>query len=270
MTSSLVNDQARHQRLRDLETDQRQEHAYLPHGFRPSTGIGSPLPAFNGEYRDPLTGHYLLGNGYRAFNPLLMRFNSPDSLSPFAHGGVNSYAYCRGDPVNATDITGHFPVSRRLGNLLRLRRQVARETRLVRLTTHGFDDLFSSRTFREPAAPGRSNTPPPSLRSHSTTAQSSTADLPDLSHENYLGTTPVSMATAWKRTAQWIEALPVEPGTASPPVSTPSPSSHRHSSDASVSSLISARQLARSAPTSSGSGMFKLLPDEQAGVIRRQ
>ncbi|EGH35731.1 hypothetical protein PSYJA_44541, partial [Pseudomonas syringae pv. japonica str. M301072] len=38
-----------------------------------------------------MTGHYLLGNGYRAFNPVLMRFNSPDSLSPFGEGGVNAY-----------------------------------------------------------------------------------------------------------------------------------------------------------------------------------
>ncbi|WP_434706426.1 RHS repeat-associated core domain-containing protein [Pseudomonas sp. Z1-12] len=47
-----------------------------------------------------MTGHYLLGNGYRAFNPGLMRFNSPDSLSPFGEGGLNAYAYSVGDPVN--------------------------------------------------------------------------------------------------------------------------------------------------------------------------
>ncbi|MCQ9425345.1 RHS repeat-associated core domain-containing protein [Pseudomonas sp. LJDD11] len=64
-------------------------------------------PGFNGELPDPLTGHYLLGHGYRADNPVLMRFNSPDSLSPFAEGGINAYAYCRGDPVNRCDPTGH-------------------------------------------------------------------------------------------------------------------------------------------------------------------
>src|SRR5471032_2916159 len=37
-----------------------------------------------------------------------MRFNSPDSLSPFWKGGVNAYAYCVGDPVNRVDPTGHF------------------------------------------------------------------------------------------------------------------------------------------------------------------
>lgn len=66
------------------------------------------LPGFNGEKPEPVTGHYLLGNGYRGFNPVLMRFNSPDSLSPFGEGGVNAYVYCSGDPVNREDSTGHF------------------------------------------------------------------------------------------------------------------------------------------------------------------
>lgn len=64
------------------------------------------LPGFTGALCDPLTGHYLLGHGYRAFNPVLMRFNSPDSLSPFDAGGLNAYAYCKGDPVNYWDLTG--------------------------------------------------------------------------------------------------------------------------------------------------------------------
>jgi len=38
---------------------------------------------------------------------VLMRFNSPDSLSPFGKGGVNAYAYCAGDPVNRADANGH-------------------------------------------------------------------------------------------------------------------------------------------------------------------
>lgn len=56
------------------------------------------LLGFNGERPDPVTGHYHLGNGYRPFNPVLMRFNSPDSWSALGKGGVNAYAYCGGDP----------------------------------------------------------------------------------------------------------------------------------------------------------------------------
>lgn len=81
---------------------------YSPYGHRRvDSGLGSLL-GFNGEVVDPITGHYLLGNGHRAFNPVLMRFNSPDSLSPFGRGGLNAYAYCMGDPVNFSDPTGRF------------------------------------------------------------------------------------------------------------------------------------------------------------------
>ncbi|WP_224718593.1 RHS repeat-associated core domain-containing protein [Pectobacterium versatile] len=74
-------------------------------------GSGNPvdlLPGFNGERCDPVSGSYHLGNGYRAYNPVLMRFNCPDSLSPFGEGGINPYAYCAGDPVNFTDPSGHM------------------------------------------------------------------------------------------------------------------------------------------------------------------
>jgi RHS repeat-associated protein len=82
--------------------------AYSPYGHRESATLLRGLPGFNGEQPDPLTGHYLLGNGYRAFNPVLMRFNSPDSLSPSGRGGLNAYAYCLGDPINRVDPTGHW------------------------------------------------------------------------------------------------------------------------------------------------------------------
>jgi RHS repeat-associated protein len=84
--------------------------AYSPYGHRPAESGLLSLLGFNGERPDPVTGCYLLGNGYRAFNPVLMRFNNPDSWSPFGKGGLNGYAYCVGDPVNKGDSTGHFPV----------------------------------------------------------------------------------------------------------------------------------------------------------------
>jgi RHS repeat-associated protein len=87
-----------------------QHLAYTPYGHRvPESGLLSLL-GFNGERPDPVTGHYLLGNGYRAFNPVLMRFNSPDSWSPFGRGGLNAYGYGVGDPVNRYDPTGHTPI----------------------------------------------------------------------------------------------------------------------------------------------------------------
>ncbi|RDH43305.1 hypothetical protein B9G39_07540 [Zooshikella ganghwensis] len=63
---------------------------------------------FNGEYIDPITNVYHLGNGYRIYNPRLMRFHSIDSLSPFGDGGINGYSYCLGDPLNLVDPTGHI------------------------------------------------------------------------------------------------------------------------------------------------------------------
>ena len=84
-----------------------QPQSYGPYGYRPTTNGLLNLLGFNGERPDSATGHYLLGQGYRAFNPVLMRFNSPDKLSPFDKGGINSYAYCGGDPLNRKDSTGH-------------------------------------------------------------------------------------------------------------------------------------------------------------------
>lgn len=93
---------------------------YTPYGHRPPLEGYSNLLGFNGERVDPFTGHYLLGNGYRSFNPVLMRFNSPDRHSPFGEGGLNAYAYCLGDPVNREDSTGRSSVLvrffSRLGN----------------------------------------------------------------------------------------------------------------------------------------------------------
>ncbi|WP_080343942.1 RHS repeat-associated core domain-containing protein [Pseudomonas syringae] len=84
--------------------------AYSAYGHHPAESGLTSLLGFNGERRDPVTGHYLLGNGYRAYNPVLMRFNSPDSLSPFDEGGLNAYGYCGGDPVGFVDETGHAPI----------------------------------------------------------------------------------------------------------------------------------------------------------------
>ncbi|MBZ9783502.1 hypothetical protein K9857_18400 [Pseudomonas sp. REP124] len=80
---------------------------YTPYGHRPAQNSVHSLLGFKGEPPDPVTGWYLLGNGYRPFNPVLMCFISPDSWSLFGEGGLNAYAYCVGDPVNRNDPTGH-------------------------------------------------------------------------------------------------------------------------------------------------------------------
>ncbi|MDH0648217.1 RHS repeat-associated core domain-containing protein [Pseudomonas sp. GD03858] len=81
--------------------------AYTPYGFaRGVVGLG-----FNGEWHDPFSQAYVLGNGYRAFKPSLMCFLSFDDKSPFQHGGINGYAYCQGDPTNYLDPSGEGPIS---------------------------------------------------------------------------------------------------------------------------------------------------------------
>lgn len=83
-----------------------ESYNYSPYGN--AIAIPSPrsLLAFNGE-RAERSGLYILGS-YRAYSVVLMRFLSPDILSPFGKGWINPYTYCAGDPINYTDPTGHM------------------------------------------------------------------------------------------------------------------------------------------------------------------
>lgn len=106
-TSLLATNQMRSV-LQVVKANQPNPITYSPYGHRPAGSGLMSLLGFNGEQPDTFTGHYLLGNGYRAFNQVLMWFNSPDNISPFGKGGLNPYAYCLGDPINRYDETGHI------------------------------------------------------------------------------------------------------------------------------------------------------------------
>ncbi|MCU7236537.1 RHS repeat-associated core domain-containing protein [Pseudomonas peradeniyensis] len=93
--------------LARLNETSEQNHAYTAYGHALEIQAFGTLLGFNGECVEPVTACYLLGNGYRAYSPVLMRFHSPDSWSPFGRGGLNAYVYCSADPINYSDPSGH-------------------------------------------------------------------------------------------------------------------------------------------------------------------
>lgn len=111
VSSSLLATDLQRSVINALRPSVQSGIAYSPYGHRHCESGLSTLLGFNGQRAEPVTGHYLLGNGYRALNPVLMRFNSPDSYSPFNSGGLNCYAYCGGDPINRFDPSGHSFIS---------------------------------------------------------------------------------------------------------------------------------------------------------------
>lgn len=113
---------------------------YLPFGFASALFQMPTRLKFTGEQQDPLTGFYLLGNGYRSFSPTLGRFVSPDTVSPFGKGGLNSYAYCNGDPVNQVDPEGR---AGRPNPLIRTAQRVLR--RAIQRTRHAPNRAVSRR-----------------------------------------------------------------------------------------------------------------------------
>lgn len=124
--------------------------AYSAYGLHSPNAIPAQRPAFNGHL---LVGDlYLLGNGYRGYNPVLMRFHSPDSLSPFAAGGLNCYAYCAGDPVNFSDPSGH---------MYRSRSPVTVGSRSPSPFTRQLDEMNAGQGWKVIGAGGGSRSPSP-------------------------------------------------------------------------------------------------------------
>ena len=94
----------------DLSNDTPTFFAYTPFGYRPDDWTQRSWGGFNGQPIDRVSGCYHLGNGERVYNPIIQRFQSPDSLSPFSEGGPNRYSYCHNDPVNFSDPSGFAEV----------------------------------------------------------------------------------------------------------------------------------------------------------------
>lgn len=111
MSLQLIGTNKANSTLLAYDGSTRQVNLYSAFGSVDNVQNGL-LPGFNGERLDPFTGVSHLGNGYRAYNPILMRFTSPDNESPFGVGGINPYAYCQNDPVNSTDPSGHGVIYR--------------------------------------------------------------------------------------------------------------------------------------------------------------
>jgi RHS repeat-associated protein len=97
--------------LAELDRTGPNRLAYTPYGSQSSLLAAQSRLGFNGQLMERPTGWYHLGNGHRVYNPVLMRFHSPDRLSPFGKGGVNAYAYCGGSPMNRVDPCGAWWVS---------------------------------------------------------------------------------------------------------------------------------------------------------------
>ena len=88
-------------------TTEAQDAIHTPvYGAYGQSQPGTSRLGYAGALREQDSGWYFLGD-YRIYNPVLMRFHSRDSLSPFGEGGLNGYAYCAGDPVNRIDPSGH-------------------------------------------------------------------------------------------------------------------------------------------------------------------
>lgn len=104
--------------LHRLGTSTRRGVAYGPFGYHCSDD-DQAISGFNGQLREPTLHGYLLGNGYRVFSPMLGRFISPDTSSPFGGGGLNTYTYCAADPVNNIDPTGHVKVPKWLTKMFK-------------------------------------------------------------------------------------------------------------------------------------------------------
>ncbi len=82
---------------------------YDPYGTTVThTGSADPKHKFTGQEEDSSSKLYYYGARY--YDPQLGRFITPDTFiqDPSDPQAYNRYAYCRNNPINFTDPTGHF------------------------------------------------------------------------------------------------------------------------------------------------------------------
>ena len=97
-------------------------YAYSPYGTesdltkQESNTITTQHFGFDGQLTDSQTNWQFLGQGYRAYNPMLHRFMSQDSMSPFDKGGINGYVFGSNNPIMMSDPSGHFSFSNLIPN----------------------------------------------------------------------------------------------------------------------------------------------------------
>ncbi|WP_232968166.1 RHS repeat-associated core domain-containing protein [Pseudomonas sp. CCOS 191] len=163
--------------VRHQNTHDGTAFCYTAFGHTPFNGRAL---RFTAQVHEPFEG-YVLGKGYRVYSPILMRFFSVDSLSPFAEGGINAYAYCAGDPVNHIDPSGH---------MLRMNKSSAQGSSVsstrkpkgapadfsrTTATTSVPDASYSTAGSRQRVQPGQqsgTHDSPKVIRTHGTTADS--------------------------------------------------------------------------------------------------
>ncbi len=151
---------------------------------------------FAGSHIDPVIWGYQLGNGYRAYLPSLMRFNTPDSLSPFGAGGPNPYVYCDGEPLNRIDPSGHMELDP--ASLETLQRAVADASedatprvRAPHVVVPGTDQPIGAAHAAQNAAPSSSG---PTPRSNSTPIPRQSQAMPSVADANN-----VDSVVEWRR-----------------------------------------------------------------------
>lgn len=114
-----------------INKEQESPRTFSPYGYSSEEQRTLSLTAFTGEI-SIVSGAYLLGSE-RVYNPLLMRFNSPDFFSPFAIGGLNAYCYCLCDPINHIDPSGRVTTKTLALRQTKIKRQFPKATRTQKI-----------------------------------------------------------------------------------------------------------------------------------------